>query len=120
MYISVIAGFYDWIDQTSGRNSLKSRVFSDLSSAQRLTVLDVFIGFKPQFKFDIFDIFCLKDEPTEKMAQADRIRIYLSKGDIFRAADVINHLKLQDQFKFVRHNFLIRFFLPRIKLIQEC
>lgn len=103
--VSVIAAFYDWIDQTSGRTSLKSRVISDLSSAQRLAVLDVFIDFKPQFKFEIFDIFCLKDEPTEKVAQADRIRIYLSKGDIFRAADVINHLKLQDQFRFVCAEF---------------
>ena len=70
-----------------------------------MKVLETFIDMKNQntLKFKLFDIFSLKE--AEKEALASQIRIYLSqkKSDIFRAADVIQYLKLQDNFSFVSY-----------------
>ena len=70
-----------------------------------MNVMDTFIDTKihNELKLKLFDIFLLREKPAEKEALASQIRIYLSKkkSDIFRAADVIQHLKLQDNFSFV-------------------
>jgi len=97
--ISVIAAFDDWMMQS--KISREEMIKSDLNKTQQLKVLDAFIDMKSQqLKFKLLDTFCLKDKPAEKLALADQIRIYLSKKefDIFRAADVIGHLKLQEHF----------------------
>ena len=75
-----------------------------------MKVLETFIDMKNQntLKFKLFDIFLLKE--AEKEALASQIRIYLSqkKSDIFRAAEVIQYLKLQDNFSFVSYSTNLR------------
>ena len=101
-FISVIAAFDDWMMQS--KIPREEMITSDLNKTQQLKALDAFIDMKSQqLKFKLLDTFCLKDKPAEKLALADQIRIYLSKKkfDIFRAADVIGHLKLQENFSIV-------------------
>lgn len=101
-FISVIAAFDDWMMRS--KISREEMITADLNKTQQLRVLDAFIDMKSQqLKFKLLDTFCLKVEPAEKLALADQIRIYLSKkkSDIFRAADVIGHLKLQEHFSIV-------------------
>ena len=82
-----------------------------------MKVLETFIDMKNQntLKFKLFDIFSLKE--AEKEALASQIRIYLSqkKSDIFRAADVIQYLKLQDNFSFVSYIHIFNNYLNQTR-----
>ena len=98
-----MVAFDDW-----SNNSSVKKNFTPLNQEQKMKVLETFIDMRNQntLKFKLFDIFSLKE--AEKEALASQIRIYLSqkKSDIFRAADVIQYFKLQDNFSFVSYFYI--------------